>query len=961
VRQRKLKKKVLAMSIACALTLSTAPQFQGLVYAANDEQPQTTSEIAPVTDSEQPPATSELVPETGSEQLQETKETATAADSEQGQASNENAKAADGEQVQAGSGAVKSDKAGTEAYDLPALTVEAPRPDWESKLSPGTVTVIRPSDYQGEQKSLAELLKTVPGVHVREVNGKGQYTTVSVRGSTAAQVGVFVDGVLFTLGGDAAADISTIPVKNVERIEVYRGYIPARFGGTFMGGVINIVTKRPTKEDISASIGKRSYGGYKGSLEIDAPLGKGSLMVGVNREQSKGDFRYKNYASSSVVADLDKDIALQDTTMANFQTNSISSLASDGILTSEQATYYTANLSEWETYAYGDDDGDGLTNIYELSYSTGMTVVATKKASYIYNLLKNTSYLPTGTTLVDIKANLSAYYQYYATYYATTMLAEIDPATSSEYQSALAKKAADQASKDKLGDGTRYRKYNDYKNTDAIIKWQDDHWTAKATWKEIDRHLPNSLLIGGSNGKQGAYVDTTNTSIFNSERKQKIVTKEMQVGRRDTAGKLEWGWSVNYLDSQKSYRNLSYGILEDKNAAYWNTPFRVWSAFTSQRWGGSIDGTYKAGDRHLLEFLLGYSKESMHVRGSLVTDGTNPDPVRYRTYYTQELLNLQLQDTITLNDKGDLWLTPSIRYNSSTTYGSNPVDYDANHKWNKEVTQTSGKTTWQLALKKKVNDHLTLRATGGSYYRLLNLYEIAGDGGGILPAPAIYNGADGSILESAFPLPEEGKQWDVTAIWNNRLLGADSNIQLTYFGRNAKNLLQLWRYGYDYWCYSNSSEGRVRGLELQTNLSWAKWDLNLAATYMDTKAKRRDTSATGDNTYYDINTSYTPDWEGSARLTYRPDNRNAVFGEVKYVGKMYTSYNTFENAGIESLTTVGLGVKHKFCKDVELVVGVDDLCNAGPKLKWGWGGAYKYNIEYPYQGRTYYTTLQYNF
>jgi vitamin B12 transporter len=134
--------------------------------------------------------------------------------------------------------------------------------------------VIRPDDYKGEQKDLADFLKMVPGVHVREVNGKGQYTTVSVRGSTAAQVGVFVDGILFNLGGDAAADISTIPVKNVERIEVYRGYIPARFGGTYMGGVVNIVTKKPTKANVSASVGKKSYGGYSGSVEVDAPLGK---------------------------------------------------------------------------------------------------------------------------------------------------------------------------------------------------------------------------------------------------------------------------------------------------------------------------------------------------------------------------------------------------------------------------------------------------------------------------------------------------------------------------------------------------------------------------------------------------------------------------------------------------------------------------------------------------------------
>lgn len=87
------------------------------------------------------------------------------------------------------------------AFRMAGVTVEAKRPDWESKLSPGTVTVIRPEEFKGEQKDLADFLKMVPGVHVREVNGKGQYTVVTVRGSTAAQVGVFVDGILTNLGG----------------------------------------------------------------------------------------------------------------------------------------------------------------------------------------------------------------------------------------------------------------------------------------------------------------------------------------------------------------------------------------------------------------------------------------------------------------------------------------------------------------------------------------------------------------------------------------------------------------------------------------------------------------------------------------------------------------------------------------------------------------------------------------
>lgn len=250
-------------------------------------------------------------------------------------------------------------------YTLEGVTVEAKRPDWESKLSPGTVTVIRPEKYKGEQKTLADLLKDVPGVHVREVNGKGQYTTVSVRGSTAAQVGVFVDGVMTNLGGDAAVDISTIPVKNVERIEVYRGYIPSRFGGTFIGGVINVVTKKPGKAHIAAELGKSSFGGKNASLEVTAPAGRGSLLAAINYETSDGDFPYYNYAVSRGTKDLIQSFEYDKDFVGNFNKNQMNDLIKQRLITlsDEQKSYYETHENEWLTFVRG----EGLTHAIEES------------------------------------------------------------------------------------------------------------------------------------------------------------------------------------------------------------------------------------------------------------------------------------------------------------------------------------------------------------------------------------------------------------------------------------------------------------------------------------------------------------------------------------------------------------------------------------------------------------------
>ena len=820
-------------------------------------------------------------------------------------------------------------------FTLEGVTVEAKRPDWEAKLSPGTVTVIRPDDYKGEQKDLPDLLKMVPGVHVRELNGKGQYTTVSVRGSTAAQVGVFVDGVLFNLGGDAAADISTIPVHNVERIEVYRGYIPARFGGTFMGGVINVVTKRPTKANVQASFGKSSFGGYKGNLQIDAPLGGGALMVGINRDQSDGDFKYKNF---------DNDRTYK-----------------------ERLQYYYKDL-------------ENTTNRInkQISYDVGfgMEEPSLGKVTSIDEMV--TRCAPGGDIYEafwqqnpDDYGGQDEMNYMWETYYA----AYADP----DYKENLYK--SDRYQLDKLESAERWRKANDYKNTDAIIKWQDDHWLAKATWKNIRRHLPHPIdknyaplwtvdqdwAVNMPYGKPNMYYF----------RNQELTAKELLLGRRDTVGNLEWGWSINYLKQDKDYyiddwQNLEK-VLEATSGLNTLKANTLWSKYDSRRLGAKIDGSYKAGNRHLIEFLVDASKEKMDIDGWKMFDfeHANEDTrSRWRNYYEQEIINAQIQDTITLNKKGDFWLTPSIRYNRSKILGrSDRYDEknDPQHiKWLGQTDeQTDDKVTWQLALKKQFNDHFTLRATGGTYYRLLNMYEIAGDGAGILPMPNVGGSA------SVFPMPEEGKQWDISAIWDGKWLGADTaKFQITYFGRDSKRLLQLSSWNSFFFVYNNAASGKVSGVELQADLSWQKWDVNLQATYTDPSNVLYDLSAIPGQQEWNKDgkiegvMTYQPKWEGTARFTYRPDKNWSLFTQMRHVGKVTTDAIPLTTGALpwqSSLTTMDVGVKYKINKSLQVAVGCNDVLNKANDMYLRTTYSEMRNILYPIQGRTYYATLQYTY
>jgi outer membrane cobalamin receptor len=171
---------------------------------------------------------------------------------------------------------------------------EADEDSEDKYLSPGSVTVIRPEDFKGEQRTLPDLLEDVPGLRIIRLQGRHGYSVASIRGSTSAQVAVYVDGILMNLQSESAVDLSSIPIDNVARVEVYKGYIPAKFGAQAMGGVINIVTKTPAAPETTFSLGAGSFGRRKGTISYGAPLADGKFFGSFGYETYDGDFGYWN-------------------------------------------------------------------------------------------------------------------------------------------------------------------------------------------------------------------------------------------------------------------------------------------------------------------------------------------------------------------------------------------------------------------------------------------------------------------------------------------------------------------------------------------------------------------------------------------------------------------------------------------------------------------------------------------
>lgn len=181
--------------------------------------------------------------------------------------------------------------------DIGEIRVEAGR-EQEVIEAPSSFTkVTRPQDENITFENVSELLSASPGVTSRSLGGLGQFSTVSIRGSSPEQVTVYLDGIKLNTAAGGAFDFSTIPIDSIDRIEIIRGGGTAQFGADAIGGVINIITKKAgVVPVIEAFGGGGSFTTIKLGASFRKRFKKNSLTLSWTHLQSRGDFTFKTNA-----------------------------------------------------------------------------------------------------------------------------------------------------------------------------------------------------------------------------------------------------------------------------------------------------------------------------------------------------------------------------------------------------------------------------------------------------------------------------------------------------------------------------------------------------------------------------------------------------------------------------------------------------------------------------------------
>ena len=177
----------------------------------------------------------------------------------------------------------------------------------DTKTKAESVKILDTKELQGSSATIAEATNRSSGVKIRQSGGLGGENRINIRGMEGKNVKVLIDGIPVD-NGNGTLSINDIPIDKIDRIEIYKSYVPERFATDGMGGVINVVTRNLPKSSIAGSYSFGSFNTHKASLDAKYVWILDSLK---NRSVETGLSAYYNYSDN----DYDFTTPYMDTTV----------------------------------------------------------------------------------------------------------------------------------------------------------------------------------------------------------------------------------------------------------------------------------------------------------------------------------------------------------------------------------------------------------------------------------------------------------------------------------------------------------------------------------------------------------------------------------------------------------------------------------------------------------------------
>ena len=147
-----------------------------------------------------------------------------------------------------------------------------------------------------------DLLDRTAGIRIRQSGGMGSDTQFNINGLTGNSVRIFIDGVLIRNFGNSFS-LSSIPPALIERIEVYKGVVPTHLAEDALGGAINVVMKKSSSNNLSASYSFGSFNTHQANVNGHYRNNKTGFTVGGGAFYNYTDNDYKVWGDQVYVVE----------------------------------------------------------------------------------------------------------------------------------------------------------------------------------------------------------------------------------------------------------------------------------------------------------------------------------------------------------------------------------------------------------------------------------------------------------------------------------------------------------------------------------------------------------------------------------------------------------------------------------------------------------------------------------
>lgn len=153
------------------------------------------------------------------------------------------------------------------------------------------VSVISMNQVQGTVTSVSDVLGRTAGVTIRSTGGVGSASRISIRGLEGKRIGIFIDEVPMDNQSDFIS-LNDIPVDMISQIEIYKGIVPARLGGSAMGGAVNIKIKEYPPKYLDVSYQRESFNNNVAQVMARRHLEDAGILIGVGGFYTYADNSY---------------------------------------------------------------------------------------------------------------------------------------------------------------------------------------------------------------------------------------------------------------------------------------------------------------------------------------------------------------------------------------------------------------------------------------------------------------------------------------------------------------------------------------------------------------------------------------------------------------------------------------------------------------------------------------------